>query len=83
MMKNGFFVLFLLFFAVIGQAQMAPNDPFLSQQWYIPFSDIKPGQGAGQIPVVIIDTGIAAGHPDLQGIIDPIESKSFLGIIFN
>ncbi|GBD19730.1 Thermophilic serine proteinase [bacterium HR28] len=56
----------------IGSAQVpGPNDPLLSQQWYVDFVQARQawqmvGPGRGTI-IAVVDDGIDVSHPDLQG----------------
>jgi len=59
----------------IVHALSAPNDPYYSNQWYLP--DIQAPQawnvstGANTVIVAVIDTGVSSTHPDLQNILVP------------
>jgi len=59
---------------------MTPSDPLVSKQWYLTQSRFyEPWitlPALERIPVAVIDSGVDAGHPELQGKI--IGSKSFV-----
>ena len=59
----------------IRQSNAIPSDPLYSQQWALPrigwdlvFGNSLPG---GSVVVAVLDTGIAATHPDLFGNVVP------------
>jgi subtilisin family serine protease len=59
---------------------MTPSDPLVSKQWYLTQSRFyEPWitlPALERVPVAVIDSGVDAGHPELQGKI--IGSKSFV-----
>lgn len=59
---------------------MTPSDPLVSKQWYLTQSRFyEPWitlPALERIPVAVIDSGVDAGHPELQGKI--IGAKSFV-----
>ncbi|MDN5360989.1 MAG: thermitase [Moorella sp. (in: firmicutes)] len=56
-------------------SELAPNDPFFSQQWYLARMRIPAAwqltQGDNNVIVAVVDTGVDAGHPDLAGRLVP------------
>jgi subtilisin family serine protease len=65
---------------VARRLAMTPSDPLVSKQWYLTQSRFyEPWitlPALERIPVAVIDSGVDAGHPELQGKI--IGSKSFV-----
>jgi thermitase len=53
------------------QALMTPNDQYYNLQWGYPKIKAPEAwdvtQGSNQTKVAVVDTGVQAGHPDLQG----------------
>ncbi len=53
-----------------------PNDPYFSQQWALPFMGVPQAwqslpDALSNITIAVIDSGICADHPDLQGRVLP------------
>jgi subtilisin family serine protease len=68
---------------VLGSRRLAltPTDPFVSRQWYLAQSRFYESwltyPAFESIPVAVIDSGVDASHPELQGKI--LDAKSFVG----
>lgn len=63
-----------------------PNDPLFSQQSHLLnlgldygklLAEVRPYDGSGKIGLIVIDSGIDGGHPDLR--INAIDSVSYVG----
>ncbi len=54
---------------------LVPNDQYYPLQWHYPLINLPQAwditTGANNVIVAVVDTGILAGHPDLQGQIGP------------
>ncbi len=63
------------------QLALTPTDPLVSRQWYLAQSRFYESwitlPALESIPVAVIDSGVDASHPELQGRI--IGAKSFVG----
>jgi subtilisin family serine protease len=66
---------------VTRQLAFTPTDPLASKQWYLAYSGFYSPwitlPSFEKIPVAVIDSGIDASHPDLDGQI--LDAKSFVG----
>ncbi|MDP2672124.1 MAG: Ig-like domain-containing protein [Candidatus Daviesbacteria bacterium] len=60
---------------ILGQLQDTPNDPFLTNQWFLPkiaaSSAWDISKGNSNVVVAVIDSGVKADHEDLIGKIVP------------
>ena len=63
-------------YIVSAQVSLPPSDPYFAQQWALPVVKAADAWNtlaadAPQVTVAVIDSGICADHPDLQGRILP------------
>ncbi|MCA0456385.1 MAG: S8 family serine peptidase [Chloroflexi bacterium] len=59
-------------YVVSAQVSLPPSDPFFAQQWALPVVKAADAWNilsadAPQVKVAVIDSGLCADHPDLQG----------------
>ncbi len=57
----------------------ATVDPLVPRQSYLTQIAWTPQAGSRRPLVAVLDTGVDARHPDLRGVVDPVDSKSFVG----
>jgi len=69
MLKKFFYFFFLTFFFAQPALAQTPNDPYITEQWYLDqidaYSAWDTATGSNEVVVAVLDTGVDVDHEDL------------------